>query len=359
MRAAVLWKTGDETVEVRDDVEALPTGPGQVRVAIHATGVCHSDLSAMNGTIPQPAPVVLGHEGVGEVTEIGDGVDNVAVGDHVVVVWVPPCGKCKFCLSGQPNLCNQSLMLGAGARFKLDDQLIPGFAGTGTFADEVTLPKQAVVSIAKDVPWDVASLIGCGVTTGVGAAINAAKVRPGSSVVVFGCGGVGIATIQGARIAGAAEIVAVDLVESKREMAKNFGATHATSPEGLSAVRQEITGGDGFDYAFEVIGLPLTIRAAFDAVRRGGTAVVVGVGRLEEMVQFSSFELFYSEKKLIGTIYGSSDVRTDFDRMLRLWRTGRLDLEGMITQKLHLKDVNQALEDLKAGKVIRTVLETG
>lgn len=358
MLAAVLRNTGDTTVDVVDDCELDDTGPGLVRVAIKATGVCHSDLSVMNGTIPQPAPCVLGHEGAGEVVEVGPGVSGVAVGDHVIVAWVPPCGSCISCLTGEANLCSV-VTYGSGAvpRFRVDGQPVGGMAGTGTFAEEVVLPAQSAIKIGDDVPWDVASLIGCGVMTGVGAAINAAKVRPGASVVVFGCGGVGISIIQGARLAGAAEIVAVDVVESKREDAKRFGATHAVAPEDLAAASGEITGGVGFDYAFEAIGLPTTIRATYDAVRRGGTATIVGVGRLDEMVSFSAFELFYMEKKLIGTIYGSADVRTDFHRMIRLWKAGRLDLEGMVSQRLGLKEINKAFDDMRAGRVIRTVIE--
>jgi S-(hydroxymethyl)glutathione dehydrogenase/alcohol dehydrogenase len=176
-------------------------------------------------------------------------------------------------------------------------------------------------------------------------------------VIVFGCGGVGISIIQGARLAGAAEIVAVDLVESKRDDAKRFGATHAVAPDAIGGVSSEITEGQGFDYGFEAIGLPTTIRATYDAVRRGGTACIVGVGRAEQIIEFNAFELFYMEKKLIGTIYGSADVRVDFPRMIRLWRAGRLDLEGMITKRAKLSDVNQAFDDMKAGRVIRTVIE--
>ena len=358
MRAAVLLNVGDDKVEILDGVELEATGPGLVRVAIRATGVCHSDLSVMNGTIPQPAPCVLGHEGAGEVVEIGEGVRNVAVGDHVIVVWVPPCGECPYCLGGQANLCSTVMMsTGMMPRFKVDGAPAWGMAGTGTFAEEVVLPSQAVVKVPEDVPFEIASLIGCGVMTGVGAAINAAKVRPGSSVIVYGCGGVGISIIQGARLAGAAEIVAVDLVESKRNDAKRFGATHAVAPDAIGAVRSEITQGEGFDYGFEAIGLPTTIRAAYDAVRRGGTACIVGVGRAEQIIEFNAFELFFMEKKLIGTIYGSADVRVDFHRMIRLWRAGRLDLEGMITKRGKLADVNQAFDDMKAGLVIRTVIE--
>jgi S-(hydroxymethyl)glutathione dehydrogenase/alcohol dehydrogenase len=207
-----------------------------------------------------------------------------------------------------------------------------------------------------DIPYDVASLLGCGVMTGVGAAINAAKVEPGSSVVVFGCGGVGISVIQGARIAGAATIVAVDMVERKLGWAKQFGATHAVTPDLLGAAQMELTRGAGFDYAFEVVGRSQTIQAAYAATRRGGTTIVVGVGRAEDMVALSAFDLFYGEKNLRGTYYGSANVRRDFPRLVALYRAGRLDLEGMITRRLSLDDVNDAFAALSSGDVIRQVI---
>ncbi|MHB1785992.1 MAG: alcohol dehydrogenase catalytic domain-containing protein [Acidimicrobiales bacterium] len=358
MRAAVLQAVGDEELEIVDDVSLGNPGPGEVRVRIGASGVCHSDLSAMDGTIPTPAPAVLGHEGSGEVQAVGDGVAALAPGDRVIISWSPPCGECADCLRGQSNLCGVVSLNSSGrSHFKRGDQDIFSFAGTGTFAEEIVVPAAAAIKIPADVPYDVAALIGCGVMTGVGAAINTARVRPGSSVVVFGCGGVGISVIQGARIAGAAEIVAVDLLESKLEAARRFGATHVATPDTLGDVSAEVTGGAGFDYAFEVIGSAATIRAAFDNARRGGTAVVVGVGRMEEMVSFSALELFYMEKNLKGSLYGSANVRTDFHRLLRLWRTGRLDLEGMISARCDLAGVNGAISALKAGDVIRTVIE--
>jgi S-(hydroxymethyl)glutathione dehydrogenase/alcohol dehydrogenase len=243
-----------------------------------------------------------------------------------------------------------------GPRFRIGNEPVFGMAGTGTFAEQLVIPAAAAVRIPDDVPWDVASLVGCGVMTGVGAAINTAKVRPGSSVVVFGCGGVGISVVQGARIAGAAEIVAVDVVEGKRANALRFGATHSAAPEDLGALSGELTQG-GFDYGFEVVGIPETIRATFDAVRRGGTAIIVGAGRADQQVTFNAFELFFSEKTLLGSLYGSADVRVDFHRLLRLWRTGRLDLDGMISNRVGLRDVNQAFADMQRGDVIRTVIE--
>jgi S-(hydroxymethyl)glutathione dehydrogenase/alcohol dehydrogenase len=242
------------------------------------------------------------------------------------------------------------------AHFTMAGNPIFGMAGAGTFAEELIVPEAGAVKIAPDVPYDIASLVGCGVMTGVGAALNAAKVEPGSSVLVIGCGGVGISAIQGARICGAATIVAVDMVEQKLEWAKQFGATHAVTPADLPATLIGLTGGAGFDYAFEVVGRSDTIRLAYDSTRRGGTTVVVGVGRAEDMVSFSAFELFYNEKNLRGTYYGSANIRRDFPRLLDLWRSGQLDLEGMITRRLKIDDINDAFGAMQAGEVIRQVI---
>jgi S-(hydroxymethyl)glutathione dehydrogenase / alcohol dehydrogenase len=358
MRAAVLRNTGDDKLEIRDDIELGPVSPGEVKVKIHATGVCHSDVSGMNGTIPQPAPFVPGHEGAGVVTEVGEGVTSVQPGDHVIVAWSPPCGACKNCVDRkQPNLC-VNIQFGAmgTVHFMQEGSPVFGFAGAGTWAEELILPHQGAVKIDPDVPLEIASLVGCGVMTGVGAAVNTAKVTPGSSVVVFGCGGVGISAIQGARVAGASEIVAVDLVDSKLEDAQRFGATHAVKPDELDGAKASVTGGDGFDFAFEAIGLPQTMRAAYDATRRGGTTCIIGVGAQDKTISFNAFELFFDEKKFMGSYYGSADVRSDFTRMLNLWRNGRLDLDGMISKKLTIDGVNDAVADLKAGTVIRSVI---
>jgi S-(hydroxymethyl)glutathione dehydrogenase/alcohol dehydrogenase len=357
VKAAVLHNVGDPRLDVRDDVTTTPVGAGKVRIRIKATGVCHSDLSAMNGTIPVAVPAVLGHEGAGEIIEVGAGVTGLAEGDHVVVCWSPQCGSCRDCINGQPQLC-MAYMINAfsDAHFAIGATPLFGMAGAGTFAEELILLEQGAVKIDKDVPLDVASLLGCGVMTGVGAAINAAKVEPGSSVVVFGCGGVGISAIQGARIAGAATIVAVDMVDRKLDWAKQFGATHAVKPEDLATAQHELTGGAGFDYGFEVVGRSETIKAAYDATRRGGTTVVVGVGRAEDMVQLSAFDLFYNEKNLRGTYYGSANIRRDFPRLLDLWRAGRLDLDGMITRRLTIDDVNDAFDAMQSGDVIRQVI---
>jgi S-(hydroxymethyl)glutathione dehydrogenase/alcohol dehydrogenase len=357
VKAAVLHNVGDPRLEVRDDVTTTGAGPGKVRIQIRATGVCHSDLSAMNGTIPVAVPAVLGHEGAGEVVEVGPGVTGLAEGDHVVVCWSPQCGECRDCVNGQPQLC-MTYMINAfsDAHFLAGGTPLFGMAGAGTFAEELVVPEAAAIKIGKDVPFDLASLIGCGVMTGVGAVMNAAKVEPGSSVLVIGCGGVGISAIQGARICGAAKIVAVDMVPHKLEWAKQFGATHAVTPDDLPALSMELTGGAGFDYAFEVVGRSQTIRAAYDATRRGGTTVIVGVGPADDMVSFSAFELFYGEKTIRSSYYGSANIRRDFPRLLDLWRAGRLNLEGMVTKRIALEDVNDAFVAMQAGDVIRQVI---
>jgi len=357
MRGAVCRTSGDESVDIVDDLTVGEPGAGEVRVKIHAAGICHSDLSGMNGTMPQVSPFVPGHEGAGEIVAVGEGVTDVKVGDHVIVAWTPPCGKCKACLRGEPNLCVDIFFSIVGsARFHEAGADIFGFAGTGTWAEELILPQQGVVVIPDDVPYEIGALIGCGVTTGVGAAVNTAQVAVGSSVVIFGCGGVGISAVQGARICGAAEIVGVDTVPEKLEDAKRFGATHGVHPDNLADVSAEITGGEGFDYAIECIGIAPTFRAAWDATRRGGTTVIVGAGRSDAFLELNGFELFFSSKRLLGSYYGGADVRTEFHRLIRLWRTGRLDLEGMVSTRFGLEGINAGIQALKRGEVIRQIV---
>jgi S-(hydroxymethyl)glutathione dehydrogenase/alcohol dehydrogenase len=245
----------------------------------------------------------------------------------------------------------------AATHFRIDGRPAGAMAGLGTFAEELVVGEPGIVKIDRDVPLDVASLIRCAVTTGVGAAIHAAGIRPGSSVVVFGCGGIGVSAIQGARIAGASAILAVDRLEGRLEQAQHFGATHVATPESLESAQNEITGGEGFDYALECIGHPTTIRATWDAARRGGVAVIVGVGRPEEKIEFNAFELFYGDKILRGSMYGSANARTFMPELLALWKAGRLDLESMITRRLPLEEVNDAFRGMQAGEGIRSLID--
>ena len=356
MKAAVLTELNKD-LEIRDDIELGELGQRDVRVKIVSSGVCHSDVSAQNGTIPMATPCVLGHEGAGIIEEVGDGVSSVGVGDHVILSFIPACNVCNPCLRQQSFLCDAAGPQGAATHFKMGGKPAFAMTGLGTFSEQLIVGEPAVVKIDKDVPLDVAALIGCGVTTGVGASINSAGVTPGSSVIIFGCGGVGISAIQGARIAGASAILAVDTVETKLEQAKHFGATHVTTPDGLEDAKNAITGGEGFDFALECIGNPNMIRATYDAARRGGTAVIVGVGRIEETVGFSAFELFYNDKILRGSLYGSSNVRTFMPELLSLWRADKLDLESMITRRIKLDEVNDAFRAMQAGEVIRSVID--
>ncbi len=355
MKAAVLTELNQPLV-VRDDVSLVDLGAGEVHVKIVSSGVCHSDVSAQNGTIPVGTPCVLGHEGAGIIQEVGAGVTEVAAGDPVIVSFTPACRNCRSCLRGQAYLC-ESMAPMFTPHFVMDGNPVMGMTGCGTFAEEMIVPESAVVKVDADIPLDLVSLIGCGVTTGVGAAINTAQVTPGSSVVVFGAGGVGISAIQGARIAGAAEILAVDLVDSKLNMAKQFGATHVCKPDDFEGLKNEITGGEGFDYALECIGNPATIRATYDAARRGGTAVIVGVGRMEQKIEFSAFELFYADKTLRGSMYGSSNVRTFMPKLLRLWKAGKLDLENMVSRRIQLDEINDAFRAMQEGEVVRSVID--
>ena len=350
MLAAVLNQIGDAKLELRDDVTLTPVGTHDVRVKVRASGVCHSDLSAMTGALPALAPGVLGHEGAGEVVEIGSGVTGLQPGDRAIIAFVAPCGRCTTCTGGQPYLCiTHTLDAFANPRFLAGGTPAFGFAGSGTFAQEMIVPADAVIKVADDVPYEVAALLACGVLTGVGAVLNTAGVRPGETAVVIGAGGVGVSVIQGLRISGASTIVAVDPVEDKHAAALGFGATHATTPDGLAELSQELTGGLGYDYAFDVVGAGATIRAAYDNARRGGTAVVVGAGRGDDQVTFTPQELFITERKLLPSFYGGGDIRRDVPKLLDLWRAGRLQLEEMVSSRLPLRDVNEALDALRAG----------
>lgn len=340
------------------DVTLDPTGPEQVRVRLAATGVCHSDLSIVRGALRHPLPAVPGHEGAGVVTEVGSAVTRVQPGDHVILNWTPACGACFFCGKGEPWLCDRAAADALKAPYAtLDGERLLPVLGAGAFAEETLVLERAVVKIPEDVPFEIAALVGCAVTTGFGAVTNTAQVRPGDSVVVIGCGGVGLSIVQGARHAGAVRIVAVDLTEEKRALAKDLGATDTI--DGADDVEQAVralTEGRGADHAFEAIGRADTIKTAYRITRRGGNVVVVGAGRHDDLVSFSALELFFQARKLIGCVYGSADVARDFPRILGLYRSGALDLDRLITHRVPLDGVNDALAAMEAGEGARTVV---
>jgi S-(hydroxymethyl)glutathione dehydrogenase/alcohol dehydrogenase len=364
MKAAVLTAV-DTPLETRDDIEIAPPGPGECLVKIVASGVCHSDLSVQNGTIPLATPIVLGHEGAGIVEEIGEGVTTMAVGDHVVLSFVPACGECYTCLHGQSYLCEKSQaqalggMLDGTTRLTSQGAALHQMACLGTYGNHAIVPEISMVKIPDDVPLDVAALIGCGVLTGVGAALNTANIQPGDSVAIIGCGGVGLNVIQGAKIAGAKNIIAVDMLPSKLEMAKEFGATHTVNAgegdpvSGVMAASE----GRGVDVSFEVIGLGPTIEQAINMARPGGEVILVGVPRLDVMMNLNAaFTFLYLAKTIKGCWYGSSNVHTDVPKLLDLWRSGDLKLKELISKEIGVDQVNEAFADMQAGTVARSVI---
>lgn len=358
MRAALLHAIGDDRLDIRDDLTLAPMGPEDVRIRMRATGVCHSDLSVLTGVLPASLPVVPGHEGAGEVVEVGEHVTSVRPGDHVIVNWTPACGRCDSCVRGQPYLCSTYLTAGfTNARFRFDGGTPAyGMAGCGTWAEEIVVPWQGAVKVDPDVPFEIAALIGCSVTTGLGAVLNTAKVRPGSTVAVIGCGGVGLSVIMGARLSGATTILAVDPIIAKHEAAVRIGATDTCTPDRLGEVTAALTGGHGFDYAFEVVGTSATITAAWRAARRGGDVIVVGAGAADDMFSVSAFDLLFQGKNLLSSLYGEADVRRDFPRYARLWKAGKLDVEALISSRIGIADLNDAVAALRAGSALRQVV---
>jgi S-(hydroxymethyl)glutathione dehydrogenase/alcohol dehydrogenase len=345
MKAAICYAL-NEPVRV-EDVSLDAPKDSEVLVRMAAAGVCHSDRSVLNGIMPAKLPCVLGHEGAGVVERIGAGVEHVKPGDHVVLSWVTPCGRCAYCRGGSPQLCDVGAQINAThrqpdgtTRLHRDGAELQTFSALGALAEAVVAPARACVKLPDDAPLDKAALIGCSVMTGVGAVLNTAAVKPGSSVAVFGAGGVGLNVIQGAVIAGAERIVAVDLNPRKLELAKVFGATEVTN-DGAS-VR-------GVDYAFEAIGRKETIEQAYASLRKGGTCVVIGIGSRKEFVSLSVFWIPITEKKLVGCWYGGADVHRDAPRLLELYRRGKLKLDELLTRTYPLDDINQAFADMDAG----------
>lgn len=357
MRAAVLREVGAPlSIE---DVELTGPGPGMVRVALAASGVCHSDLSLQDGSMPQATPAVLGHEGAGVVTETGPGVTSLSEGDHVVLSWVAPCRRCWYCLAGRPELCEHGMDHAfAGPYGTARGDAVWCGLGTGTFAEETVVPETAAVRIDPAFPLGLAALAGCAVVTGVGAVLNTAKVAAGEAVAVVGCGGVGLAAVQGARLAGAWPIIAIDRVPAKLEMARANGATHTVdaTADDPATVARDLTGGRGVDHAFEVVGLSSTILMTYAIARRGGTVTVVGAGGFDDLVSISAMNLMVDAKRLQGSVYGSTDPARDIPRMIALAQAGALDLERLVTARIGLDGVNDAFAAMVGGEVARSVI---
>lgn len=343
-----------------EEIRIGTPGRREVLVRTAATGVCHSDLHVLERSLPSPLPTVLGHEPAGVVEAVGPDVHDFAPGDHVIGCLSVFCGHCEYCVAGRPNLCGGEATVRGGQeepRLSQDGVPIAQFAHLSAFAEQMLVHENALVKIRKDMPLDRAALIGCGVTTGLGAALNTARVRAGATAAVIGCGGVGLAIIQGCRIAGASRIIAVDTSDWKLDLAKQVGATEAVNGSADNPVAQIVdrTAG-GVDYAFEAIGLPATVRQAVRMTRKGGTTVMVGVVPIGTNVELPGLDIVLREKSILGCMMGSNRFRLDMPRYVDFYLSGQLKLDEMISARLRLPQVNDALEALRQGTAARSVL---
>jgi Zn-dependent alcohol dehydrogenase len=362
MRAAVLTEV-NKPLEILDLEQEGPKA-GEVRVEVKAAGVCMSDYHIMNGDWPLPLPMVLGHEAAGVVVELGPEVRNVTAGDHVIFSFRPNCGHCRYCASGHSVLCighNDTprwRMFDGGARLKLNGEPVNQMARIGTFSEAVVCPAEQVVKVREDLPWTHAAIIGCSVATGVGAVVRHAEVEAGASVLVIGCGGVGLNVVQGARLAGAGTIIACDLLENKLQYARDFGATHtinAKTDNTLERVR-ELTGGLGVDYAFDAIGGDKTTALAVEALAPAGHAVLVGIPSFSTMASFAPSQVVYSEKKISGTYYGSIRPAVDFGVLADLDMAKRINLDALISRTYTFDEINDGFRLLTSGQVARGII---
>ncbi|MGW2510229.1 zinc-binding dehydrogenase [Streptomyces scopuliridis] len=350
VRAAILSAVG-APLEIAG-IELPEPGPGRVRVRLAAAGVCHSDLSLSNGTMRIPLPAVLGHEGAGTVVSVGEGVTHVAPGDGVVLNWAPSCGTCPACLIGEVWLCDNALAGAAGIHARTADgtELHPGL-NVGAFAEETVVAANCVLPLPAGVPLADAALLGCAVLTGYGAVHHAARVREGESVVVLGVGGVGLAVLQSARIAGAGPVIAVDVSPEKEALARAAGATeYVVASDTTAKDIRRLTGGRGADVAVECAGRATTIRTAWDSTRRGGRTTVVGIGGKDQRVTFNALELFHWGRTLSGCVYGNSDPSKDLPVLAEHIRAGRFELSALVTERIALDGIPAAFENMLAGR---------
>ena len=364
MRAAVLYE--HDSPLVIEEVEVDPPKSGEVLVRMAASGVCHSDLHMLRGIHPSPLPAILGHEGAGVVEEVGPGVANVEPGDHVVLSWLPYCGHCRMCARGRPNICENvawsevGTMADGTVRFRRGEERIHHYIATSSFAELSVVPAQAAIPVDPSLPLTELSLMGCAVATGVGAVFNTARVRPGDTVAVVGCGGVGLNCIQGAALANAGAIVAVDTEPTKLELARTLGATDTVNPSDSSVVEavRDLVGGDGVDHSFEAIGNPATIELAVGLVGRGGQAILIGMAPPGAWVPFDALNVTFQEIAIKGCWYGSIRPPVDFPLLVDLYRKGKLRLDSMINT-CTLDEVNDAFRAMEAGEVARSVIVHG
>jgi S-(hydroxymethyl)glutathione dehydrogenase/alcohol dehydrogenase len=359
MKAAVLYEPNKPLVI--EEVSINKPGPREVLIKTAVAGLCHSDLHFIEGLYPFPLPVILGHESAGVVEQVGSDVSYVKPGDHVVTCLSVFCGTCDMCTTGRPVLCTGTdvkLPPGVANRFSWGrKEKLHQFASLSSFAEQMLVHENAVVKIRKDMPLDLAALIGCGVITGYGAVVNTAKVRPGETVAVIGCGGVGMAAINGAAIAGAGRIIAVDTNPAKLQLATKLGATDLVNPKEGDPVAKvkEITGG-GVQYSFEVLGSKVTAEQAFAMLGPGGTATVVGMVPFGTKVELHGAD-FLREKRIQGSSMGSNHFRQDMPRLVDFYFKGKLHLDDWVSAKIKLEEINEGFANMKAGKVVRSVIQ--
>ncbi|HEX2045931.1 MAG TPA: Zn-dependent alcohol dehydrogenase [Gaiellaceae bacterium] len=360
-KAAVLWKPGTP-VEILD-VELAPPREREVLVRIAACGVCASDLHVVDGDLPEPLPLVLGHEASGVVVETGPGVDSLRSGDHVVLALVPSCGDCAPCRAGRPTFCDlfgrcasEGVLADGTSRLSVEGTTLHHFNSVSSFAEHAVVPASAAVPVRRDVPLDAAALVGCALITGFGAVVNTAGVEAGAAVAVWGCGGVGLSVVQAARLAGAERIVAVDTRPDKLDLAGRLGATDLVAPDaaGTAAAVRELVPG-GVDYAFEAIGREATINEAWEAVRSGGTVVVVGLMPKGSKLTIDPWG-FINEKSLRGCFLGTARIERDIPRIVDLVHEGELELEALVSRRIRLDELPEALDRLRAGDAVRQLV---
>ena len=362
VRAAVLYEAGG-AMQI-ESLDLAPPRAGEVLVKVGAAGVCHSDYHLVTGATRHPMPVVPGHEGAGIVEAVGEGVTRVRPGDHVALNWAPNCGECFYCLRDRPSLCTtfigpvwQGTMMDGTTRFSKEGEPVYHFSALACFAERVVVPQECCVPLDKAVPLDVAALIGCAVTTGVGSVLNTAKLTPGGSVAVFGAGGVGLSIIMGAKLAGAARIIAIDTNESKGDLAQAFGATDVliNSPEVVKDI-QRLTEGRGADTVFEAIGIPAVQEQCLEAARPGGTVILVGVSPMDSGTNLPGAIITRQEKTVTGSYYGTANTARDFPLYANLYLQGKLDLDRLITRRYELDQINEAYADMLSGEIARGVI---
>ena len=363
-KAAIAFSAGEPLSIEEVDLEGPKSG--EVLIEVMATGVCHTDAYTLSGGDPEGLfPSILGHEGAGIVREVGDGVDTLQAGDHVIPLYTPECRQCKFCLSGKTNLCGairetqgQGLMPDGTSRFSLKGESLFHYMGTSTFSNFTVLPEIALAKIREDAPFDKVCYIGCGVTTGLGAVINTAKVEPGSTVAVFGLGGIGLNVIQGARLVGADRIIGIDTNPKKEALARRFGLTDFINPENSADVTTEIidlTDG-GVDYSFECIGKPEVMRQALESCHKGwGESVIIGVAAAGEEISTRPFQLV-TGRTWKGTAFGGAKGRSDVPRIVDWYMDGKINIDDLITHQFQLENINEAFDVMHAGESIRSVV---